>query len=193
MSTVQITPSHLARKAAIYVRQSSPGQVLHNRESQRLQYGLVDRAVSLAWPRSQVIMIDEDLGVSGRGQGITRIGFDRLVAEVGLGHIGIVVSIEVVASDCAAANGCSVAPSIEKNVNVASDLPVDLLSWPRSDYPPYRAVSNARGCHGWPGVPRYPPPPLVGASPNLMQPPFTSSSLANNWAITSNASLLGRW
>jgi DNA invertase Pin-like site-specific DNA recombinase len=95
MSTVQITPSHLARKAAIYVRQSSPGQVLHNRESQRLQYGLVDRAVSLGWPRSQVIMIDEDLGVSGRGQGITRIGFDRLVAEVGLGHIGIVVSIEV--------------------------------------------------------------------------------------------------
>ena len=95
MSTVQITPAHLARKAAIYIRQSSPGQVLHNQESQRLQYGLVDRAVSLGWPRSQVIMIDEDLGVSGRGRGITRIGFDRLVAEVGLGHIGIVVSIEV--------------------------------------------------------------------------------------------------
>ena len=95
MSSVEITPSHLARKAAIYIRQSSPGQVLHNRESQRLQYGLVDRAVSLGWPRSQVIMIDDDLGVSGRGQGITRIGFDRLVAEVGLGHIGIVVSIEV--------------------------------------------------------------------------------------------------
>ena len=91
MSSVQITPSHLARKAAIYIRQSSPGQVLHNLESQRLQYGLVDRAVSLGWPRSQVMVIDEDLGVSGRG-GITRIGFDRLVAEVGLGHIGIVVS-----------------------------------------------------------------------------------------------------
>jgi excisionase family DNA binding protein len=95
MSTAQITPAHLARKAAIYIRQSSPGQVLHNRESQRLQYGLVDRAVDLGWPRSQVIVIDEDLGVSGRGGGITRIGFDRLVAEVGLGHIGIVISIEV--------------------------------------------------------------------------------------------------
>src|SRR5216683_1817739 len=95
MSTVQITPSHLARKAAIYIRQSSPGQVLHNRESQRLQYGLVDRAVNLGWPRSQVIVIDDDLGVSGRGGGITRIGFDRLVAEVGLGHIGIVLAIEV--------------------------------------------------------------------------------------------------
>jgi excisionase family DNA binding protein len=95
MSTVQITPSHLARKAAIYIRQSSPGQVLHNRESQRLQYGLVERAVSLGWPRSQVIVIDEDLGVSGRGGGITRLGFDQLVAEVGLAHIGIVLSTEV--------------------------------------------------------------------------------------------------
>ena len=95
MSTAQITPSHLARKAAIYIRQSSPGQVLHNRESQRLQYGLVDRAVNLGWPRSQVIVIDDDLGVSGRGGGIIRLGFDRLVAEVGLGHIGIVFAIEV--------------------------------------------------------------------------------------------------
>ncbi len=95
MSAVQVTPAHLARKAAIYIRQSSPGQVLHNRESQRLQYGLVDRAVNLGWPRSQVIVIDDDLGVSGRGGGITRIGFDRLVAEVGLGHIGIVFAIEV--------------------------------------------------------------------------------------------------
>jgi excisionase family DNA binding protein len=95
MSTAQITPSHLARRAAIYIRQSSPGQVLHNRESQRQQYGLVDRAATLGWPRSQVMVIDEDLGVSGRGGGITRIGFDRLVAEVGLGNIGIVFSIEV--------------------------------------------------------------------------------------------------
>ncbi len=69
--------------------------MLHNRESQRLQYGLVDRAVNQGWPRSQVIVIDDDLGVSGRGGGITRIGFDRLVGEVGLGHIGIVFAIEV--------------------------------------------------------------------------------------------------
>src|SRR5262249_3166715 len=95
MSNVQITPAQLARKAAIYIRQSSPGQVLHNKESQRLQYGLAERAVSLGWPRSQVMVIDEDLGVSGRGGGIARIGFERLVAEVGLGHIGIVVSTEV--------------------------------------------------------------------------------------------------
>src|SRR5437879_4964491 len=49
------------------------------KESQRLQYGLAERAVSLGWPRSQVVVIDEDLGVSGRGGGITRIGFERLV------------------------------------------------------------------------------------------------------------------
>ena len=49
MSAAEITPSHLARQAAIYIRQSSPGQVLHNQESQRLQYGLVNRAVSLGW------------------------------------------------------------------------------------------------------------------------------------------------
>ncbi len=95
MSNVHITPAHLARKAAIYIRQSSPGQVLRNKESQRLQYGLVERAAKLGWPRSQVMVIDEDLGVSGSGGGITRVGFDRLVAEVGLGHIGIVVSTEV--------------------------------------------------------------------------------------------------
>ena len=95
MSSAQITPAHLARKAAIYIRQSSPGQVLHNKESQRLQYGLVERAAKLGWPRSHVMVIDEDLGVSGSGGGITRVGFDRLVAEVGLGHIGIVVSTEV--------------------------------------------------------------------------------------------------
>src|SRR5712692_744713 len=93
MSSVQITPSHLARKAAIYIRQSSHGQVLHNKESQRLQYGLEERAVNLGWPRSQVIVIDEDLGVSGRGGGITRTSFDRLVAQVRFGHIAIVISI----------------------------------------------------------------------------------------------------
>ena len=93
MTSVQITPSHQARQAAIYIRQSTVEQVTHNLESQRRQYGLVDRAVNLGWPRPQVIVIDDDLGVSGGGG--ARIGFDRLVAEVGLGHIGIVLAIEV--------------------------------------------------------------------------------------------------
>lgn len=93
MSSVQVTPSHLARQAAIYIRQSTIEQVTHNLESQRRQYGLADRAVNLGWPRPQVMVIDDDLGVSGSGG--ARVGFERLVAEVGLGHIGIVLAIEV--------------------------------------------------------------------------------------------------
>jgi hypothetical protein len=93
MTSAQVTSSHLARQAAIYIRQSTVEQVTHNLESQRRQYGLVDRAVNLGWPRPQVIVIDDDLGVSGGGG--ARVGFERLVAEVGLGHIGIVLAIEV--------------------------------------------------------------------------------------------------
>src|SRR5207245_10761554 len=93
MTSVQVTPSHLARQAAIYIRQSTVEQVTHNLQSQRRQYGLVDRAVNLGWPRPQVIVIDDDLGVSGGG--VARVGFERLVGEVGLGHIGIVLAIEV--------------------------------------------------------------------------------------------------
>src|SRR5947207_5539578 len=93
MSTAQITSSHLARRAAIYIRQSTMEQVTHNLESQRRQYGLVDRAVHLGWPRAQVTVVDDDLGVSGGGA--PRVGFERLVAEVGLGQIGIVLAIEV--------------------------------------------------------------------------------------------------
>ncbi len=93
MTGAQITSVHLARQAAIYVRQSTVEQVSHNLESQRRQYGLVDRALALGWPRPQVVVIDDDLGVSGGG--VARAGFERLVAEVGLGHVGIVLAIEV--------------------------------------------------------------------------------------------------
>ncbi len=67
MTSAQITPSHLARQAAIYVRQSTVEQMVHNLESQRRQYGLVDRAAALGWPRPQVVVIVDDLGVSGGG------------------------------------------------------------------------------------------------------------------------------
>lgn len=91
MTSAQVMPSHLARGAAIYIRQSTVEQVAHNLESQRRQYGLVDRAVTLGWPRQQVTVIDDDLGVSGSGG--ARVGFERLVAEVSLGHIGIVLAL----------------------------------------------------------------------------------------------------
>lgn len=93
MSGAEITADHRSRRAAIYVRQSTLTQVAENLESQRRQYGLVDRAVELGWRRSDILVIDDDLGVSGSG--IARTGFDRLVAEVGLGHIGAVFAIEV--------------------------------------------------------------------------------------------------
>src|SRR5215472_6699258 len=63
----KIKPSHLARAAFVYMRQSTPGQVAHNRESTARQYALADRACQLGWLKQQVVVIDEDLGLSGSG------------------------------------------------------------------------------------------------------------------------------
>jgi DNA invertase Pin-like site-specific DNA recombinase len=90
----KIRRGHLERLAVVYVRQSTMQQVDRHQESTRLQYALVDRAIELGWPRSQVLLIDEDLGRSGStAQG--RPGFQRLVAEVGLDHVGLVLGIEI--------------------------------------------------------------------------------------------------
>src|SRR5712692_7146737 len=88
-----ISPSHRARTAYIYVRQSSVNQVIHNCESTDLQYGLVERAVRLGWPRDRVVVIDDDLGKSGSSSN-ERHGFQRLIAEIGLGQAGLVVSLD---------------------------------------------------------------------------------------------------
>src|SRR5450631_1747510 len=87
----KISADHLKRRAIVYIRQSSPGQVIHNQESQRRQYGLADQARLLGF--QQVQIIDEDLGRSGSGQ-VERPGFDRLVAEVCSGQVGAVFCIE---------------------------------------------------------------------------------------------------
>ncbi len=90
----KIQRHHLERMAVVYVRQSTMQQVEHHQESTRRQYGLVERAVDLGWSRSQVLLIDDDLGRSGStAEG--RPGFQRLVAEVGLDHVGIVLGIEI--------------------------------------------------------------------------------------------------
>jgi len=88
----KIKPHHLARKAILYVRQSSAHQVLHSRESQALQYAMRDRLVALGW--SEVDTVDDDLGRSAAG-GVTRVGFERMVAEVCLGKVGAVAAREV--------------------------------------------------------------------------------------------------
>lgn len=92
MSAEKIGAQHQARKAVLYVRQSSAHQVQHNRESQALQYAMRDRLVQLGW--SEIEIIDEDLGCSAAG-GTTRAGFERMVAEVCLGKVGAVAAREV--------------------------------------------------------------------------------------------------
>ena len=89
----RLTPARRAKLAYIYVRQSSVNQVKHHQESTELQYRLVDRAIGLGWPRERVQVIDEDLGKSGAGQA-DRQGFQRLIAEIGLGNAGLVISLD---------------------------------------------------------------------------------------------------
>jgi DNA invertase Pin-like site-specific DNA recombinase len=93
-SSEKITGSHLGRDAYVYVRQSTPTQVLVHTESLARQYELRERAVGLGWPARQVVVIDADLGRSG-AQAAGRLGFRELVADVGLGKVGIVLGIEV--------------------------------------------------------------------------------------------------
>ena len=93
MSESKVTASHLRRPAVIYVRQSTLAQVERNTESTMRQYDLAARAQALGWPRSAVTVIDEDLGVSG-ASAAGRSGFARLAAQVGLGQVGIVLSLE---------------------------------------------------------------------------------------------------
>lgn len=86
----KVDSEHLERSAYIYVRQSTPGQVLQNPESRRRQYGLKKRAEQLGW--QDIVVVDEDLGRSGAG--IERAGFDRLIAAVCKGEVGAVFSTE---------------------------------------------------------------------------------------------------
>jgi len=94
MSDLKVTASQLRRAAVVYVRQSTLLQVERNRESTARQYDLVARAAQLGWPRSAVRVIDEDLGTSG-ASAAGRSGFAELAAQVGLGQVGIVLSLEV--------------------------------------------------------------------------------------------------
>jgi DNA invertase Pin-like site-specific DNA recombinase/uncharacterized protein YndB with AHSA1/START domain len=90
----KLTASHLRRTALVYVRQSSQAQLERNVESTDRQYALVQRAIELGFAREQVVVIDEDLGISGSGMS-DRSGFARLAAEVALGHAGLVLGLEV--------------------------------------------------------------------------------------------------
>src|SRR6266849_172717 len=90
----KVTTNHTQRTAFVYIRQSSQSQVEYNRESTARQYALVEKARELGWAKEQVLVIDEDLGLSGSGS-VKRSGFARMTAEVALGHVGIVLGLEV--------------------------------------------------------------------------------------------------
>ncbi|WP_248002751.1 recombinase family protein [Streptomyces sp. RLB1-33] len=92
--TGKVTVDHLRRDAYLYVRQSSLKQVVNNSESTQRQYALRGRAVALGWTDSQIIVIDSDQGRSGSSTA-GRDGFQHLVAEVSMGHAGIVLGLEV--------------------------------------------------------------------------------------------------
>jgi DNA invertase Pin-like site-specific DNA recombinase len=95
MSTAsKVTSDHLRRAAYLYVRQSSLQQVHDHRESTARQYDLQHRAQALGWAADQLVIIDEDLGLSG-ASAVDRPGFQRLVADVGLGRVGLVMGLEV--------------------------------------------------------------------------------------------------
>ena len=94
MNADAITAVQRGRRAIVYIRQSTERQVLENKESQRRQRDLVERAVDLGWPRRQVVQIDEDLGKSGAGMQ-DRSGFCQMVAEAALGGVGIIIALEV--------------------------------------------------------------------------------------------------
>src|SRR5580692_7774895 len=90
----KIQPHHPDRLAVVYVRQSTIQQVAENRESTDRQYALVNRAIELGWSPDRILVIDEDQGKSGAtAEG--RLGFQRLLAEVGLDHVGLILGLEM--------------------------------------------------------------------------------------------------
>ena len=94
MKSELVTPAHLARRAVVYIRQSTPAQVVSNQESLRLQYALGQRARELGWHAADIDIIDADLGLSGAST-TRREGFKDLAARVGLSEVGLVLSIDV--------------------------------------------------------------------------------------------------
>jgi DNA invertase Pin-like site-specific DNA recombinase len=90
----KILDLHLDRLAIVYVRQSDPQQVLNHRESRERQYALADHAIALGWPRDRVLIIDDDQGLSGRTAD-QRGGFQRILAEVTMEHVGLILGIEM--------------------------------------------------------------------------------------------------
>ena len=138
MSADKIGAQHRARKAVLYVRQSSAHQVQHNRESGALQYAMRERLVQLGW--SEIEVVDDDLGRSAAG-GVARAGFERMVAEVCLGRVGAVA--------CRGPGAASPPPSRPRRRAPARPLPAVPVAErggePGMEQP---AGCNTAGCDG---------------------------------------------
>lgn len=93
-ASAKLSERHLDKMAVVYVRQSSPQQISEHRESRERQYALADYAAALGWPKDRVLVIDEDQGQSGR-TAERRLGFQRLLAEVTMDHVGLVLGLEL--------------------------------------------------------------------------------------------------
>ncbi len=115
---------HLERKALIYIRQSTPHQVLSNQESLRLQYALQQRALDLGWRPDDIEIIDADLGMTGASAS-HRVGFQSLVTRVTLGQVGIILSVDVtrLSRNCSDGILCSMCVAI-----VAVSSPIETAS-----------------------------------------------------------------
>jgi len=94
MNYPKIQAVHRQRQAVIYIRQSSLRQVEENRESQKRQYQLVERAQALGWPAARCLVIDDDLGLSG-ARSANRPGYQRLIAMLALREVGLIIALEV--------------------------------------------------------------------------------------------------
>ena len=94
MNPEQVSDRHRRRLALVYVRQSSPHQVIHHQESQRRQRQFVHRAEQLGWVADQIQVVDDDLGQSGSRSG-QRFGFEEMVSRTALGQIGLILALEV--------------------------------------------------------------------------------------------------
>jgi DNA invertase Pin-like site-specific DNA recombinase len=89
-----LSDRHLSKLAIVYIRQSSAQQIFDHQESRQRQYALADYAATLGWPRERILVIDEDQGRSGRTVE-QRPGFQRLLSEVTLDHVGLVLGLEL--------------------------------------------------------------------------------------------------
>jgi len=163
----KIKETHTQRAAFIYLRQSTPAQVEHNRESTARQYALADKACQLGWSKEQVVIIDEDLGLSGSSAD-KRSGFTRLTSEVALAHVGIVLGQSW--SEFLRVHG---APEIARGVveRLPSGEGGPTLSWlpldPIAGVAPLGHRVTRRGGEGW---------VLVGDAAGFLDP-FTGEGL----------------